>query len=76
MIGRRITNRASRHLMIALVGGLVAVAGCGAGDPQGLVTPTTMNVAQGQDQDGVVNQPVAIIPAVVVQGDGSRPATG
>lgn len=76
MIGRRITNRATRHLVIALVGGLVAVAGCGAGDPQGLITPTTMNVAQGQDQDGVVNQPVAIIPAVVVQGDGSRPATG
>jgi len=35
-----------------------------------------MTVAQGQAQDGVVNQPVAILPAVVVEGDGGRPAAG
>ena len=76
MIGRRIANRATPRRTIALVAGLVAVAGCGAGDPQGLVTPTTMTVAPGQAQDGVVNQPVAIPPAVEVRGEGGRPAAG
>jgi hypothetical protein len=76
MIGRRIAKRTASRRTMALIGGLLAVVGCGAGDPQGLVTPTTMSVAQGQAQDGVVNQPVAILPAVVVQGDGGRPAEG
>ncbi len=76
MIGHRNAKRTASRWTMALIGGLVAVAGCGAGDPQGLVTPTTMVVAQGQAQNGVVNQPVAIIPAVLVQGDGSRPAAG
>lgn len=49
---------------------------CGSSDPQGLVTPTTIGAAQGGSQDGVVNQPVAIPPAVVVLGEGGQPASG
>ena len=59
-----------------MVGVLVSAAGCGASDPQSVVTPTTMTVFQGQAQDGVVNQPVAIAPAVVVRGEGGRPVAG
>jgi len=67
-----------RALIVAGLGSVsISLSACGSNPSPGApVDPVAILIVQGQAQDGVVNQPVAIAPAVVVRGEGDQPAAG
>ena len=72
----RIPGLIRRYRELPVLLGMSWLFGCGSTEPPPPVIPTTVAVAQGDGQNGLVNVAVANPPAVVVRGDDGRPASG